>query len=139
MSYENGMYTPVQQRKKTYNKHFIRHLKASKGCHPCNPTQPLGQLHLDSYQVLDCEPLHDLKGHINNIITELPSILDPDIKTHYKQVLEADLSKEKKTGADYRLTLIHLVGVMHKQKAPEKVCTLLQTLAEMSRLLYLGK
>ncbi len=28
---------------------------------------------------------------------------------------------------------------MHKQKAPEKVCTLLQTLAEMSRLLYLGE
>ena len=104
-----------------------------------NPTQPLEQLNLDSYQVLDCEPLHDLKGHINNIITELPSILDPDIKTHYKQVLEADLSKEKKTGADYRLTLIHLVGVMQKHKAPEKVCTLLQTLAEMSRLLYLGE
>ena len=64
------------------------------------------------------------------MITELPSILDPAIKTHYKQLLEADL---KKTGADYRLILIliHLVA--------EKVCTLLQTLAEMSRLLYLGE
>lgn len=28
---------------------------------------------------------------------------------------------------------------MNKLKAPEKVCTLLQTLAEMSRLLYLGE
>ncbi len=85
--------------------------------------------------MLECEPLHDLKGHINNVITELPSILDPAINTHYKQILEAGLSKE---GADYRLTLIHLVELMQKHKAPEKVCTLLQTLAE-ARLLYLGE
>ena len=62
-----------------------------------NPTQPLGQLNLDLYQVLDCEPLHDLKGHINNVITELPSILDPAIKTHYKQVLEAEKRKPELT------------------------------------------
>ena len=61
-----------------------------------NPTHPLGQLNLESYQILDCEPLHDLKGHISNIITELPSIPDPSIMSHYKQVLAADLSKEKK-------------------------------------------
>ncbi len=65
--------------------------------------------------------------------------MDPAIKTHYKQILEAGLSKEKKTGADYRLTLIHLLALMHKHKAPEKLCTLLQTLAEISRLLYLGE
>ena len=102
-----------------------------------DPMQDLSKLHLEQYQVLDCEPLHDLKGHISNLLTELPSILEPNITKHYKKVLDVGLSKEKKTGADYRLTLIHLVAVMHKHNAPTKVCAILETLAEISRLLYL--
>ena len=31
-----------------------------------NPTQSLRDLHLQDYEVLDCEPLHDYKGHAYN-------------------------------------------------------------------------
>ncbi len=40
-----------------------------------NPTQPLSDLNLEDYTVLDSEPLHDLKGHLHNILVELPHIL----------------------------------------------------------------
>ncbi len=34
-----------------------------------NPTQPLSELNLNAYTVLDCEPLHDLKGHLINLLS----------------------------------------------------------------------
>ncbi len=38
------------------------------------PEQPLTELNLDTYTILDCEPLHDLKGHLTNVLEELPNI-----------------------------------------------------------------
>ena len=40
-----------------------------------NPIQPLSQVHLDNYTILNCEPLHDLKCHFHNLIHELPFLL----------------------------------------------------------------
>lgn len=40
-----------------------------------NPTQPLSSLNLGRYELVASEPLHDIKGHVLNVITELPNIL----------------------------------------------------------------
>ena len=40
-----------------------------------NPTETL-QCHLKGYTILDCEPLDDIKGHIDNLLQELPHILE---------------------------------------------------------------
>ena len=37
-----------------------------------NPMGARSDLNLDQYTVLDCEPLHDLKGHLINLCKELP-------------------------------------------------------------------
>ena len=37
-NYVTEIYTPVQLQRKTYNKHFIRLLKAFKEYHPCSST-----------------------------------------------------------------------------------------------------
>ena len=34
-----------------------------------NPAQSFSEINLHGYTVLDCEPLHDLKGHIPHILT----------------------------------------------------------------------
>lgn len=39
-----------------------------------NPTTSLGDLHLQHYTILGSEPLHDLKGHLSNVFTELPYV-----------------------------------------------------------------
>ena len=43
--------------------------------------------------MLDCEPLHDLKGHIQNLIDEVPSKLNKQLEMEVKQLNATDLSK----------------------------------------------
>ena len=73
------------------------------------PTQGLSELHLGSYIVLDCEPLHDLKGHLINLLTELPHILPNDCKTLTNNLLQ-HLSKKQNgySGSDLRVALIEV-------------------------------
>lgn len=40
-----------------------------------NPAMSLADMQLQRYSVLDCEPLHDLKGHLANLFTEIPHII----------------------------------------------------------------
>ena len=45
-----------------------------------NPTQSLESLHLQHYTILDSEPLHDIKGHLANLFTELPYVLESSVR-----------------------------------------------------------
>ena len=72
-----------------------------------NPTQLLSDLNLQYYTFLDCEPLHDLKGHLTNLFTELPFVIDdPSLATECKQMIDIHLSKDKVTGAIHLLALL---------------------------------
>ena len=64
-----------------------------------NPTQQLSSLNLEKYEIVACEPLHDLKGHLINLITELPSILPPgETKTKCDHLIDnyTDVQLRKK-------------------------------------------
>ena len=62
-----------------------------------NPTRTLTSLNLQKYEVLASEPLHDLKGHLINLITELPFILPPgDTTSQCNHLVSSCLAKEKK-------------------------------------------
>ena len=80
--------------------------------HCCYKT--LGEINLQHYSVLECEPLHDLKGHLKNLFEILPEMLDKEISLEVSEVLEVDLSKEKKTGTDYRLAAMHLLALLRR-------------------------
>lgn len=74
-----------------------------------NPTRTLTSLNLQKYEVLASEPLHDLKGHLINIITELPFILPPgDTTSQCNHLISSCLAKEKKSGADLRRLVIQI-------------------------------
>ena len=62
-----------------------------------NPTETLQQLHLEGYTILDCEPLHDIKGHIDNLLQELPHILETALSNEVENLLQVDLWSQKKT------------------------------------------
>ena len=65
-----------------------------------NPTQLLSDLNLQHYIILDCEPLHDLKGHLANLFRELPFVIDDQsLATECKQMIDIHLSKDKVTSA----------------------------------------
>ena len=62
-----------------------------------DPTQSLLSLHLEKYEVVASEPLHDIKGHLINLITKLPYILPQgDTANKCNHLIECCLSKEKK-------------------------------------------
>ena len=80
-----------------------------------NPQQALSDLNLQNYAVLDCEPLHDLKGHLKNLLEILPEILDKEVALDLAEILEVDLSKDSKTGADYRLATLHVLALFRRR------------------------
>ena len=58
-----------------------------------DPTQSLENLHLQDYEVLDCEPLHDFKEHAYNLLQELPHLLTPSLKQTITQLIETTLQR----------------------------------------------
>jgi len=63
-----------------------------------NPEQGLSN---EQYTVLDCEPLHVIKGHLANLFEELPYILADKVRKKCEALLETNISREKVTGADF--------------------------------------
>ena len=102
-----------------------------------NPTQSLSTLNLDRYEVIASEPLHDLKGHIINLITELPYILPSvDTATQCNHLISCCLAKEKKSGADMRRVVIQLYLLLKDLDCTNKILLLLQTIIKIGEILY---
>ena len=59
------------------------------------PQCPLDEIGLQNYEMCPCEPLHNIKGHIKNILTELPRRFEEG-----KQLAFVD--KQQLRGCDYR-------------------------------------
>ena len=100
-----------------------------------NPCQNLSNFHLQGYTVLDCEPLHDIKGHFGNLFKELPHILPQELKSSCKEVIEANT--KDMTGAAYRLMSIELFLHVKKANADPSILLVLETAVRISELIYL--
>ena len=99
-----------------------------------NPSQTLSALNLQQYTVLDCEPLHSLKGHLLNLYEEIPEILEGDLKLKCTQVLNSHIKKEKITGADARSAAIHLL-ILFQDQGNRELAWLMETIVRVSCLL----
>jgi hypothetical protein len=100
-----------------------------------NPTQSLSTLNLDPYEVIASEPLHDLKGHIINLITELLYILPSgDTTAQCNHLISCCLAKDKKSGADMRRVVIQLYLLLKDLDCPTKIL-LLQTIIKIDLVL----
>ena len=65
------------------------------------------QIYTVSYEVLPGESLHDVKGHIKNLLDELKFHLEDDVRKHYEDAYEAAIGdKDALRGSDLRLGLI---------------------------------
>eukprot|EP00731_Ephydatia_muelleri_P007038 Em0003g1286a len=72
------------------------------------PDESLTNLNLQYYEVMDCEPLHDIKGHLLNLFQELPSVLPSSVKHKCVNQINMSIKKEKITASDLRSTLVRL-------------------------------
>ena len=101
-----------------------------------NPTQTLTSLNLGNYEVLDCEPLHDIKGHLNNILPEITHLLLPPLKTEFQQILDTTLPKGKVSGAFLRVAAIKVLLKLRQHQIDPLIVMLLETVVRMSAILY---
>ena len=100
-----------------------------------NPTEELGNLHLQQYTVLDSEPLQDIKGHFIHLFNNLPAILSGEIKELCEQIIASNQRKEKLTCAELRLTAIQVyLALANKYPANSDVVSLLETAVSISEI-----
>jgi hypothetical protein len=98
-----------------------------------NPTGDLSDLNLEHYTVLDCEPLHDLKGHLINMCKELPYLLTGDTRKTCEDIISATVS-DKMTCADHRKLILNLYLNLRQQQVDKHILNLLETAIRMSYL-----
>ena len=103
-----------------------------------NPTASLTSLNLQNYEILDCEPLHDLKGHYYNLLPELVALLPSPVQQECKAILDSTLVKDKTSGALFRAAAIKVLLKLQKTPSVDPILlTLLTTAVKLSEILYL--
>ena len=99
-----------------------------------NPIQSLSELNLSQYEILDCEPLHDIKGHLSNILPEIPHLLPEPLKSECQQILDTTLTQNR---AILRVAAIKFHLKLIKSKANKDVKQLVETIVRISEILYM--
>ncbi len=100
-----------------------------------NPTQSLDELNLQDYEILNCEPLHDLKGHTYNLLQEIPYLL-PHHKEELTHIIESTLG-DTSSGVHLRVALIKVyLKILNIPNVDDDLKQLLASLVKMSQILY---
>ena len=82
--------------------------------------------------------MHDLKGHLSNVFTELPCVLKGDIKEECEQIIKYNTRKDKVSCADFRLTAIQVYLKLRQElTAQDPILLLMETAVRISDILYL--
>ena len=109
-----------------------------------NPTCNLSQYNLEHYSILPCEPLHDLKGHLNNVLPAISNLLTGTLKSEVNDVIQKTVywKDSGHTGADMRVGLLRvyrviLQAVNNGTLANNDVLMLVQSAVCISEILYL--
>ena len=101
-----------------------------------DPCQTLQSINMDKYTILECEPLHDLKGHIHNLFVEVEEHFDTCVKTECVTIIAHFMKKETKRACDYRHAAILILLCLLKHNKHSKVCTIFRTIVEISEIMY---
>ena len=101
-----------------------------------HPTKLLSGSCLASYEILESEPLHDIKGHLFNLFEELPYLVDGTLKDDISALIENGLQKEKINCADLRCLVIHCHLFLQSISTDWKIKSLISTITKLCGILY---
>ena len=99
------------------------------------PSTPLEDLGLSKYEILSCEPMHDLSNHITNLLEELPNHVTEDVASVLQECKDLTLGQKEKRAFDFRCLIITISSQL-RGKAPLKVQQLIDTLVQMAEILF---
>ena len=92
---------------------------------------------LELYEILPCEPLHDVKGHIQNLFEEIPYHTKKE-KLLQKTIDHVMGGKNCNRRVDYRVGLIQLV-VLLRDKIDNDIFNIFETMCEIQEVVYSGE
>ena len=78
------------------------------------PTSELKQFNLQRYLILPCDTLHDLKGYLNNLLPNVPTLLTGELKTNVHDLIQICVywKDSGHTGADMRVDLLRVYSML---------------------------
>ena len=108
------------------------------------PTSELKKFNLQQYSILPCEPLHDLKGHLNNLLPNVPTLLTGELKISVHDLIQRCVywKDSRHTGADMRVGLLRVYSMLinavecGRLSSISNVLDLIQTAVTISHILY---
>ena len=96
----------------------------------------LQDLCLEQYEISPVEPLHDIKGHLSNVLDELRLRVTGEVKQRIEQIFSSVLGKETLRGCDYRKGAILILSTLKELMPNSPLTNLLSTAVEIMDLLY---
>ena len=102
------------------------------------PEMPLCKIGLEHYKISPVERLHDIKGHLCNIIDEVRVSLEGEVREKVEAICSTVLGKETLRGSDYRKGSILILKTLQELQPISPLTALLETAVEISEILYSG-
>ena len=101
------------------------------------PNFSLTDLHLEKYEILCNEPLHDVSNHTKNLFAEVVHHIPKNLKKQLQTVIDVSFDgKTAKNSSDYRKSVIIIANWCRKNIRTHTLTKLFQTLAEIQEILY---
>ena len=106
-----------------------------------DPVKTMAELKIDDYEVLSCEPLHDLTNVIKNLIEELPHHVGECNKQEFLSFSETTIgNKNQIKGSDARLYAVKLAKFtlqkFEEGKLEENIPKLVNSLVDIVTICY---
>ena len=100
------------------------------------PQAQLKDLNLERYEISPIEPLHDIKGHIGNIIDEAIAVSSGEVLKRLTTIKTAVLSKNTLRCSDYRKAVIMMYMALEEVEPTSLLTEIFQTAVEINEILY---
>lgn len=101
-----------------------------------NPQASLASLHLSRFQIAPCEPLHDIKGHLSNVIEETLKTISGESLIKVTHVHDTVLSTDTLRCSDYRKAVVLMYLALWEAQPEAPITHLFCTLVEITEILY---
>ena len=85
-----------------------------------HPTADIAKNNMECYEIIPTEPLHDLKGHLGNLIEETVAQETGAVQKAIEEVIDTVLSKDTLRCSDYRKAVIIIYKALLENNAAKK-------------------
>ena len=88
------------------------------------------------YEIAPTEPLHDIKGHISDLIEELLKVASGKLLEKLQGISQTVLGRDTIRCSDFRKAIILIVKILNEFSTNRDLTDVFRTAAELTEILY---